>query len=184
MQGALTTTEHSDRPRASVDVSSDFLSLSGGSNSVSTAIRDVHDSVSAGPLTIGTLPAVLRDILASGLIRYSAITRVGDVTVTVLSPVRIVIGTDEPNQINLFLYRVGPHSRLPRLGNASASPLAPRDRGRRCRSIWRGPDASSAHRRPAVASRRIGRLERFLRVLGDSSCSTTEHGMDWAREGV
>ena len=91
---------------------------------MSTAMREVDDPVSAGPLTIGAVSAVLRDILANGLIRYSTITRIGDVTVTVLSPERITIGAEEPNQINLFLYRVGPHSRLPQLRSTTPSPLA------------------------------------------------------------
>jgi Pvc16 N-terminal domain len=64
-------------------------------------------------LTIGAVTAVLRDVLANGLIHYSTTTRIGDVNITVLSPERIAVGADEPNQINLFLYRVAPHSRLP-----------------------------------------------------------------------
>jgi hypothetical protein len=54
----------------------------------------------------------LRDVLANGLIRYSSVTSLGDVNVTVLPPDRVTVGADEPNQVNLFMYRVSPHSKL------------------------------------------------------------------------
>jgi hypothetical protein len=56
--------------------------------------------------------AVLRDLLANGLIRYSNVTRLGDVHVSVLPPDRIAVGSEEPNQLNLFMYRVAPHPML------------------------------------------------------------------------
>jgi hypothetical protein len=70
------------------------------------------DGGSPAPLAFASITAVLRDVLANGLIRYSSITRLEDVHVTVLPPDRITVGTDEPNQINLFMYRVAPHSKL------------------------------------------------------------------------
>lgn len=70
------------------------------------------DGGSHAPLAFASITAVLRDVLANGLIRYSSVTRLEDVHVTVLPPDRITVGTDEPNQINLFMYRVAPHSKL------------------------------------------------------------------------
>jgi hypothetical protein len=72
----------------------------------------VADAGASAPLAFASITAVLRDVLANGLIRYSSITRLEDVNVTVLPPDRITIGAEEPNQINLFLYRVAPHSKL------------------------------------------------------------------------
>jgi len=69
---------------------------------------------SAPPLTIAAVTAVLRDLLANGLIRYSNVTRLDDVQVSVLPPDRITLGSEEPNQLNLFLYRIAPHSSLTR----------------------------------------------------------------------
>jgi hypothetical protein len=67
--------------------------------------------------------AVLRDLLANGLIRYSNVTRLGDVHVSVLPPDRIAVGAEEPNQLNLFMYRIAPHPTLTRraLENADKS---------------------------------------------------------------
>jgi hypothetical protein len=70
------------------------------------------DHGSPAPLAFASVTAVLRDVLANGLIRYSSVTRLEDVNVTVLPPDRITVGADEPNQINLFMYRVAPHSKL------------------------------------------------------------------------
>ena len=58
-----------------------------------------------GPIAsfaIAATTAVLRDVLANGLIRYSGVTRLGDVNVSVLPPDRVTVGADEPNQVNLF----------------------------------------------------------------------------------
>jgi hypothetical protein len=46
------------------------------------------------------------------LIQYSAVTRLGDVSVSVLPPDRITVGSDESSQLNLFLYKVTPHTVL------------------------------------------------------------------------
>ena len=72
----------------------------------------MSDAGAATPLAFASITAVLRDVLANGLIRYSSITRLEDVNVSVLPPDRITVGNEEPNQINLFLYRVAPHAKL------------------------------------------------------------------------
>jgi uncharacterized protein DUF4255 len=72
------------------------------------------ETKTASPLTIAAVTAVLRDLLANGLIGYSNVTRLGDVQVTVLPPDRITLGGEEPNQLNLFMYRVAPHASLAR----------------------------------------------------------------------
>ena len=68
------------------------------------------------PLAIASVTAVLRECLANGLVRYSSATGLGDVHVTVLPPDRISVGSEEPNQLNLFMYHVTPH---PVLGSHS-----------------------------------------------------------------
>ena len=65
-------------------------------------------------LVIAAVTAALRDRLANGLIQYSSATKLGDVNVSVLPPDRITVGADEPNQLNLFMYRVAAHSALPK----------------------------------------------------------------------
>jgi hypothetical protein len=67
----------------------------------------------SAPLAIASITAVLKDLLGNGLVRYSKSTRLGDVSVTVLPPDRITLGADESSQLNLFLYRVTPHTKLP-----------------------------------------------------------------------
>jgi hypothetical protein len=64
------------------------------------------------PLAIASVTAVLKDLLGNGLVQYSGITRLGDVSVSVLPPDRITVGADESSQLNLFLYRVTPHTTL------------------------------------------------------------------------
>ena len=63
-------------------------------------------------LEIASVTAALRSVLTNGLIRHSGATGLGDVTVTVLPPDRVSVGSEEPNQLNLFMYRVTPHSAL------------------------------------------------------------------------
>jgi hypothetical protein len=77
------------------------------------------------PLSIAGITAVLRHILANELIRYASVTRLGDVIVSVLPPDRITVGTDEPNQLNVFMYRVTPHSML-RDASSRRADVAPR----------------------------------------------------------
>jgi hypothetical protein len=64
------------------------------------------------PLAIASVTAVLRECLANGLVRYSSATGLGDVHVTILPPDRIAVGSEEPNQLNLFMYHVTPHPML------------------------------------------------------------------------
>ncbi len=60
----------------------------------------------SGPLAIAAVTAVLKDVLNNGLIDQDISSFVGSFSVTALPPDRITTGTQEPNQINLFLYRV------------------------------------------------------------------------------
>jgi uncharacterized protein DUF4255 len=69
-------------------------------------------SESSAPLAIASVTAVLKDLLGNALVKYAAATRLGDVSVSVLPPDRITVGTDESSQLNLFLYRVTPHTAL------------------------------------------------------------------------
>ena len=66
----------------------------------------------SAPLAIASVTAVLKDLLGNALIQYSTATRLGDVSVSVLPPDRITVGTEESSQLNLFLYRVTPHTVL------------------------------------------------------------------------
>ena len=66
----------------------------------------------SAPLAIASITAVLKDVLVNGLVRYSKVTRLGDVSVSVSPPDRITLGADESSQLNVFLYRVTPHTRL------------------------------------------------------------------------
>jgi len=77
----------------------------------------------AAPLAIASVTAVLRDLLGNALIRYSPVTRLGDVSVSVLPPDRITVGADESSQLNLFLYRVTPHTIL--RDSSTKSPSTP-----------------------------------------------------------
>jgi hypothetical protein len=66
----------------------------------------------SAPLAIASLTAVLRDLLANGVMQFSGVMSLGDVNVSVLPPDRITVGTEEPNQLNLFMYAVAPHAVL------------------------------------------------------------------------
>src|SRR6185437_3262617 len=46
------------------------------------------------------------------LIASADVTNIGDVSVTALPPDRISTGTEERSQLNLFMYRVAPHSTI------------------------------------------------------------------------
>jgi hypothetical protein len=84
--------------------------------------RGVNAETSA-PLAIAAITALLRDVLANGIIRVAGAAQLGDVNVTVLPPDRITLGNEEPNQLNLFLYRIEPQVAL--------RPVDPRGRGMR-----------------------------------------------------
>ncbi|WP_297324642.1 DUF4255 domain-containing protein [Nitrosomonas sp.] len=62
----------------------------------------------SGPLAIAAVTAVLKDMLNNGFINHDLST-VGSFSVTALPPDRITTGTQEPNQLNLFLYQVTPN---------------------------------------------------------------------------
>jgi len=95
------------------------------------------------PLAIASITAVLRDLLANELIRYSSVTRLGDVNVSVLPPDRITVGSDEPNQLNLFMYRVTPHSTLQDV--RGRPPEGPQRRGRLALNLHYLVTAYGAH---------------------------------------
>ena len=87
----------------------------------------------SGPLAIAAVTAVLKDVLNNGLIDGDISSFVGSFSVTALPPDRITTGAQEPNQINLFLYRVstnqgwcneGLPSRDSQGGRVSNPPLA------------------------------------------------------------
>jgi hypothetical protein len=61
-------------------------------------------------LAIASVTYLLKDLLDNRLVQHGITASVGDVTVTALPPDRITTGTDERSQINLFLYRVTPHT--------------------------------------------------------------------------
>lgn len=61
-------------------------------------------------LAIASVTYLLKDLLDNKLVRHGITASVGDVTVSALPPDRITTGTDERSQINLFMYRVTPHT--------------------------------------------------------------------------
>lgn len=61
-------------------------------------------------LAIASVTAVLKNLLENELIQQSAITGMGDVTITALPPDRIPTGAEEHAQLNLHLYRLTPNS--------------------------------------------------------------------------
>ena len=78
-------------------------------------------------LAIASMTYVLKSLLDNRLIQSGVTASVGEVTVTALPPDRITTGSDERSQINLFLYRVTPHTtwRGARIGIGES----PRDAG-------------------------------------------------------
>ena len=59
---------------------------------------------------IASVTYLLKDVLDNRLVRHGITASVGDVTVSALPPDRITTGSDERSQINLFHYRVTPHT--------------------------------------------------------------------------
>lgn len=57
-------------------------------------------------LAIASVSLVLKDLLNNGLIDHDISETAGNILVTCLPPDRIVTGTEEPSQLNLFLYHV------------------------------------------------------------------------------
>lgn len=62
----------------------------------------------SGPLAIAAVTAVLKDMLTMGLMEHD-LSSIGSFSVTALPPDRISTGSDEPNQLNLFLYHLTPN---------------------------------------------------------------------------
>ena len=87
-------------------------------------MRKFGDMPPTAPLAIASVTAVLRDLLANALIKYTAATRLGDVGVSVLPPDRITVGSDEASQLNLFLYKVTPHTSLQDIRNRGVRPVS------------------------------------------------------------
>jgi hypothetical protein len=74
----------------------------------------------SSPLAIATVTATLLDLLNDGLINND-LSAVGSYKVSAMPPDRVVTGAQEPNQINLFLYRVSPNSGWSNVGMPSHS---------------------------------------------------------------
>ncbi|QDQ29005.1 DUF4255 domain-containing protein [Chitinimonas arctica] len=62
----------------------------------------------SGPLAIAAVTVALKDLLNNGLINHD-LAAIGSYTVSASPPDRIASGSDEPNQLNLFLYQVSPN---------------------------------------------------------------------------
>ncbi len=62
-------------------------------------------------LAIASVTAVLKHLLGNVLVQQPTLTGMGDVTVSALPPDRALAdGTEERNQLNLYLYRLTPNS--------------------------------------------------------------------------
>jgi hypothetical protein len=63
----------------------------------------------SSPLAIATVTATMLDLLNDGLVNND-LAAVGSYKVSAMPPDRITTGAQEPNQLNLFLYRVAPNT--------------------------------------------------------------------------
>lgn len=71
-------------------------------------------------LAIASVTAVLKDLLNTGLISNEVSAKLGNVTVSATSPDRIdITNSDQPSQLNLFLYQVTPNASWRNVGLAS-----------------------------------------------------------------
>lgn len=61
-------------------------------------------------LAIASVTFLLKDLLDNRLIGQGVTASVGEVSVTALPPDRVSVGAEERSQLNLFLYRITPHS--------------------------------------------------------------------------
>lgn len=61
-------------------------------------------------LAIASVTAVLKHMLGNTLVQQPTVTGMGDLSVTALPPDRVLTGTDERTQLNLYLYRLTPNS--------------------------------------------------------------------------
>lgn len=70
-------------------------------------------------LAIASITAIIRNLLENGLVDVGVVSAIGgDVTISALPPDRIVTGSDERPQLNLFLHQVTPNTGLRSLGRA------------------------------------------------------------------
>jgi hypothetical protein len=82
-------------------------------------------------LVLASVTAILRNLLANGLVDRGVTSAIGsDTTISALPPDRIEIGSEEKPQINLFLYQTNPKglyttSRHIRDENGNRSPRLP-----------------------------------------------------------
>jgi uncharacterized protein DUF4255 len=72
-------------------------------------------------LGMAAVTAILKDLLENALIQRAVATDLGEVVVTTLSPDRVTVGADERPQLNLYLYRLTPHSGWQRAGSWSGA---------------------------------------------------------------
>lgn len=72
-------------------------------------------------LIMAVVTAILKNLLENSLIQQAVTTGMGDVTVTALSPDRVVVGADERPQLNFYLYRLTPNSGWRRTGAAEGA---------------------------------------------------------------
>lgn len=73
-------------------------------------------------LAIASVTAVLKHLLGNVLVQQPALTGMGDVAVSALPPDRVLAGgTEERNQLNLYLYRLTPNSGWRQSGTLSPS---------------------------------------------------------------
>lgn len=77
-------------------------------------------------LAIASVTAVLKHMLGNALVQQAAVTGMGDVIVSALPPDRVLSGSEERTQLNLYLYRLAANSGW-RRGDLFAAPEAPRE---------------------------------------------------------
>ncbi|HLI05061.1 MAG TPA: DUF4255 domain-containing protein [Ktedonobacteraceae bacterium] len=77
----------------------------------------------SGALAVASVTAVLKHLLGNVLVQQSTIAGMGDVTVSALPPDRVLAsgGTEEHNQLNLYLYRLTPDSAWRRGGTLTSA---------------------------------------------------------------
>jgi Pvc16 N-terminal domain len=76
-------------------------------------------------LAIASVTSILKDLLDNRLINHAVTASIGDVTVTAQPPDRIPVGAEERGQLNLFLYRITPHSVWRAAGESSPAGSTP-----------------------------------------------------------
>jgi hypothetical protein len=71
----------------------------------------VSNAVSSG-LAVACVTAVLKSVLENSFVQEGLAARLGDAQVSALPPDRVPIGADERSQLNVFLYRITPNTRV------------------------------------------------------------------------